>query len=62
MPVVQYYREHGVVYEIPATGTKDEVYVQVRAAVDEILGTSASSTSAPAPTALPTAVAAATTL
>ena len=37
MPVVEYYRGKDKVYEIPAVGTKDEVYTQVRIAVDEIL-------------------------
>ncbi|CED84181.1 uridylate kinase [Phaffia rhodozyma] len=37
MPVVDYYREKGKVYEIPAIDTKDAVYVKVREAVDNIL-------------------------
>lgn len=67
MPVVQYYREKGIVHEvrsllllvqprqdhpadvavgcslsqIPATGSKEEVYVKVRQAVDQILPPSA---------------------
>lgn len=37
MPVVEYYRGSNKVYEIPAIGSKDEVYAKVRVAVDEIL-------------------------
>jgi hypothetical protein len=50
MPVVKYYQKSGVVYDIPASGSKDEVYVQVRKAVDEILP-SAAAAPAPAPVA-----------
>lgn len=57
MPVVKYYQKSGLVYDIPASGSKDAVYVQVRKAVDEILQPTAAATpAAAAPAAVATPV------
>lgn len=49
MPVVKYYQQSGVVYDIPASGSKEDVYVAVRKAVDEILPPSPMTATTPAP-------------